>query len=57
MYEEELNEYRRRYRLFFAISLSYVPGVAVIGVVVVRLWGSETPVYFVAGVSSAAVRN
>src|SRR5947208_2186536 len=49
MYEDEWKEYRRRYRLFFTIFLSYVPGVAAIGILVTRWSGSEVPIYFVAG--------
>jgi len=49
MYENGWTEYRRRYRLFFAVFLSYVPGVFLVSVPVMWLSGSETPVYLVAG--------
>jgi len=48
-YEAKWNEYRRRRRLFFAIFLSYVPGVWLVAIPVMYWFGSETPVYFIAG--------
>ncbi|MFA6563372.1 MAG: hypothetical protein WCV00_15800 [Verrucomicrobiia bacterium] len=42
--------YRRRRLWFFVILLTYVPGTSVIGYLLSRLFGSDIPVYVVAGV-------
>jgi len=41
--------YRRRRRLFFGILLTYVPGVFILGYPLMRLIGSEVPLYIIAG--------
>ena len=47
-YQEAWRNYRRRRNLFWAISLTYVPGVAVTGVPLSRVFQTEVPVFVIA---------
>ena len=47
-YQEAWRNYRRRRNLFGAIPLTYVPGVAVTGVPLSRVFQTEVPVFVIA---------
>src|SRR6516225_5111410 len=47
-YSAEWNDYRKRQRLVWAIALTYIPGVLVLGVPVSKLFNSEAPMIVVA---------
>ena len=48
-YEKDWEHYRRRRNLFWIVWATYLPGVALIGLALKSVLGSDIPIYVVAG--------
>lgn len=48
-YAEQWRDYRKRRRIFLVVCITYLPGVFILAYPLIRLVGSDHPVYIIAG--------